>query len=257
AHMEAVLIPFLLAAVLLAITKRNILSCVMLALAAGTKIWPVLLLPLVLRPLLAEPRRLIAAIVLTGLCLVALAIPPLLAGLDQKSGFVAYAAEWRRNGALNPAMEMFIRLILSPIGFADGALPNQLARGLVAITAATIALLIALPAIRHSEDLVHRTTWVVLAVFLLSPAQYPWYLAWILPFMVLRDPLHGVQTAAVILPIYYVSFYFRGHNIEWIFNDIVVFAMWVPIWLVLYRDLRQPITHAWRDLRSLSNRTRN
>ncbi len=256
AHMEAVLIPCLLAAVLLAATKRNVLSCVMLALAAGTKIWPVLLLPLVLRPLLAEPRRLITAVCLTSLCLAVLALPPLLAGLDQKSGFVAYAAEWRRNGALNPLMDMLLRFVLSPTGLAEGALPNQIARGLVAIAAATIALLAALPRIRHEGDLVQRMMWVVLAVFLLSPAQYPWYLAWILPFMVLRDPLHGVQAATVILPIYYASFYFRGHNIEWIFNDVIVFAMWVPIWLVFYRDLKEPSGQAWHNLRrTLTGRT--
>ncbi|MEM9355038.1 MAG: glycosyltransferase 87 family protein [Pseudomonadota bacterium] len=255
AHMEAVLVPFLLAAVLLAVTKRNIFSCLMLALAAGIKIWPVLLLPLVLRPLLAEPHRLTMAVCLTSLCLLALALPPLLAGLDQKSGFVAYAAEWRRNGALNPLMEMLLHFALSPTGFADGALPNQIARGLVAIAAATIALLVALPRIRHEGDLVQRMTWVVLAVFLLSPAQYPWYLAWILPLMVLRDPLHGVQAATVILPIYYASFYFRGHNIEWAFNDMIVFAMWIPIWLVFYRDFRQPIGQAWRNLSRLSSRS--
>lgn len=249
AHMDAVLVPLLLAALLLALTQRSILSCIVLALAAGTKVWPVLLLPLVMRPLLGEPRRLAAAVCLTGLCLAALAVPPLISGIDDTSGFAAYAGEWRRNGALNPLLEMLFTTGLSPFGLADGAVPGLLARAVAAASAAMIAVLVAVPALGGGHDLVARATWIVLAVLVLSPAQYPWYIAWIMPLMVLRTPLRGVLVAAALLPIYYASFYFRGHNIEWMFNDIIVFAMWVPIWLFLYRDLRQPVGHAWSRLR--------
>ena len=96
--------------------------------------------------------------------------------------------------------------------------------------------------------MVNRMVWVVLALFLMSPAQYPWYLAWIMPFMVLRNPFLGVQLAAVILPVYYASFYFRGHNIEWVFNDIVVYLMWLPIWFVLIIELKEPLSRGWARL---------
>ena len=250
AHMEAVLIPVLLGAVLLAVRRKNVLACLALALAAGIKIWPVLLLPLVLRPLLFEPRRLATAVGLTFVCLLALALPPILAGLDQTSGFVAYASEWRRNGALNPLLEVMFQYLLSAYGSADGGLANVLARGVAAAAVGGVAMLVVVPPVRDARDMVNRMAWVVLALFLMSPAQYPWYLAWIMPFMVLRNPMMWVQLAAVILPVYYASFYFRGHNIEWVFNDIVVYLMWVPIWLVLIIELKEPLSRGWARLSS-------
>ena len=60
AHMEAILMPLVLAALLLAVRRRPTGSILLLGLAAGAKLWPVLLAPLLLRPLLAHPARLLA-----------------------------------------------------------------------------------------------------------------------------------------------------------------------------------------------------
>ena len=62
AHMEAVVLPLLLLALVLAARRRTLMATLGLALAAGAKLWPALLLPLILRPLATDRRRLIAAL---------------------------------------------------------------------------------------------------------------------------------------------------------------------------------------------------
>jgi hypothetical protein len=67
AHMDAIIVPLILGALLLAIRKRPLAATACLTLAAGAKIWPLILLPLVWRGLLDKPRKLALAIALTVL----------------------------------------------------------------------------------------------------------------------------------------------------------------------------------------------
>ena len=85
---------------------------------------------------------------------------------------------------------------------------------------------------------------IAVVLLLLSPAQYPWYIAWVLPFMVLH-PVTGILLAAALMPLYYLSFYFRTLGAEWIFDKIFVFAIWLPVWACLAFDARR----AWRENR--------
>lgn len=234
AHMEAVLVPMLVGAMVLAIRQKLVGASILLSLAAGIKVWPLLLLPLVFRGLLSEPRRLVAAVASSGLIVLACALPPILSGLDQSSGFVAYASDWRRNGALFPVLQT-----IASVAF-DAQTSSTLARALVAVTAGSFALFLAWQPVRSSTDLLRRMTFVALAVVLLSPAQYPWYIAWILPFMAVV-PLNVTFLMAALMPIYYMSFYFREWDMEWLFQNVIVFVIWLPVWTVLAIELRSAI----------------
>ncbi len=105
AHMEALLVPLLLALVWLALCRRPLTAIVMTMTAVGTKLWPALYLPLLVRPLLRTPARLVLALLLIAGIGALLAWPVLLAGLDHSSGFVAYAERWKTNSALFPLLE--------------------------------------------------------------------------------------------------------------------------------------------------------
>ena len=277
AHMEAVLMPLLLGALLLAVRGRHLLGIGALTLAAGMKLWPLMLAPLLLAPLRGAPARLVAGVAILAGGLALMALPILLAGIDQSSGFVAYAERWRTNSALFPALERGAELMASAVGLpwqraglvvrgclalAVGALALWLARGLSSHVAMRLGAGVSAsscsspePSPRftslHGEsgqgrstleaaaaDLVMRAGLVTGALVLLSPAQFPWYLVWVVPFLAFR-PVWGMLALTATIPIYYVSFHYLPRGTYQTFTSLWVWVIWVPVWLLLALE-------AWR-----------
>ncbi|MEQ1614311.1 MAG: hypothetical protein ABL904_16305, partial [Hyphomicrobiaceae bacterium] len=116
AHMEAILMPLVLSALLLAARRRILPAIGMLGLAAGAKLWPILLAPLLLRPLLDRPRVLVACVALLGFLLTLWVVPPLLGGIDETSGFVAFANYWQTNSALFPTVAKLVDVAMTTLG---------------------------------------------------------------------------------------------------------------------------------------------
>jgi alpha-1,6-mannosyltransferase len=233
AHMEAILLPLVLAALLLSIRQRPFAATGMLALAAGTKLWPVLLAPLLWRQLLNAPRHLVcAAAILAGACAVWL-VPPWIAGFGDDSGFAAYATYWKTNSALMPTLERV--LVLARLGAEGSITVGRAARVLVGLTLVGVVLRLAWRPVVGPQDLVDRATLSVAALYLLSPSQFPWYLMWLQPLLCLT-PMRGWLLATVLLPVYYVSFSFYAADRAWLFRDGIVWIIWLPIWGVLLYD---------------------
>ncbi len=228
AHMEALLVPLVLAGLLLAARGRPVAATSALVLAAGAKLWPVLLLPLVWRPLLAAPWRLAGAVTLAGAGLALMAAPMVMAGLDGTSGLVAYATQWDTNSALFPALERGLSTLAEAASVSWPA-PGILARGLVGLALGAIALWVARRPFTDTEDLVTRALLVTGALFLLSPAQFPWYYLWVLPLLVLV-PVTGLLLATATLPLYYTAFHYLARDAIDVFNDTLVWAVWLPVW---------------------------
>ena len=235
AHMEAVLVPLLLAAMLQAVRRRHTSATVLVGLAAATKIWPALLLPLFLRPLWGDRARLAGALAVLAALAVAAAWLPMAAGFDKTSGFVAYAAQWRNGSALFPALEGLWHGVLWLAGAAEGEMPGRLARAVMAGTAAMVALALALRPVPDAEHIIARASLIAAAVLLLSPAQFPWYLTWVMPFLALR-PIGGLIVATVLMPLYYVSFHLAAKDQAWIFSDVIVWVIWLPVWALLAHE---------------------
>jgi alpha-1,6-mannosyltransferase len=237
AHMEAILMPFVLAALLLAVRQRPLWATAALAMAAGAKLWPVILAPLVWRQLAGAPRRLAAAVSILGLACVAWSMPPLLAGLGDDSGFVAYATHWKTASAIMPNLERMIGLLLSPFQ-ADAQTISRTARALVGIVLAAVVVWLARKPITSPQDLLERALLTIAALYLLSPSQFPWYLIWLQPLLCVR-PERGWLLATALVPLYYVSFHFYATDRAWIFREVIVWAIWLPIWAVLINDAQR------------------
>jgi alpha-1,6-mannosyltransferase len=234
AHMEAILMPFVLAALLLSVRKRPLWATGALALAAGAKLWPVILAPLIWRQLLATPRQLAVAVGSLGAACVLWAVPPLLAGLGDDSGFVAYATYWKTVSAIMPNLERLLGLLFSPFQ-AEASTVSRAARVLVGILLAVIILWIARKPLAGPQDLIERALLTVASLYLLSPSQFPWYLIWLQPLLCVR-PERGWLLATALVPLYYVSFYFNATDRAWMFREIIVWAIWLPIWATLIKD---------------------
>jgi alpha-1,6-mannosyltransferase len=232
AHMEAVVLPFVLLALGLAVRRRPLASVLSLAFAVGAKLWPALLLPLLVRWYGQTDRRmLINAIVLFGAILAAWALPIWFGGFDRQSGFATYLASWQTGSALFPALERAVA-----IAFFWMELPAEtiglVARGIVMLCLAVIGLLVSLKPVENADDLLGRASLVIAALVLLSPAQFPWYAVWFAPFLAFR-PWTGFLLLAATLPLYYLDFYFITLGRAEVFPELVVWIIWIPVWAAL------------------------
>lgn len=231
AHMDALLAPLILGALLLAIRKRPITATACLTLAAGVKIWPLILLLLVWREILDRPKKLIAAVALTTIVCAVFAWPVLTAGLDASSGFAAYASKWKTNSALFPQLETLARFILDAAGL-EAIKPGLLARAVVVSVLAAVIILQCRMTAGSAQGMARKFLIVTAALFLLSPAQFPWYYLWILPLLACF-PVPGLLVLSATLPLYYTSFYFITRQSYEIFTQQAVWLIWLPVWGLL------------------------
>lgn len=235
AHMEAVLIPFLLLGILMALREKYAFSNVFIVLAAAVKIWPLALLAITLRPILYSPRKLIVALLPALVIGTLLAMPVLLATLDQNSGFVAYATRWKTNSGLFPIL-MFISESFISLVNASYISPNLMARGIIVTLMLVIIFSLYFNPIASDEDLLRRCFLLVSGIFLLSPAQFPWYLAWIAAFLPLF-PVKGFLVLTITLPFYYIAFHLMARSKLELFNELIVWFIWLPVWGILAFEL--------------------
>ena len=234
AHMDALVIPFVLGALWLATRVRNVWASGALALAAGVKLWPVLLLPIVLRPLLGHGAKLAAALAAFALPLGLMAVPVIVAGLDVTSGFVAYGGSWQANDALFMALAWLAGALLDLVGAGSDA-ADGLSRMLVGLAVVGLALALNRTVAEEPAELCRRSMIIVAALFLLGPTPFPWYYAWLVPLLVLV-PVTSLLALTALLPLYYLRFYFDARGQAVIFDNGVVWLEYLPVLALLARE---------------------
>lgn len=249
AHMEPALIPLVLGAMFLAWAGRNTASTVVLALAAGIKLWPAALAPLLWRPLVVRPITLGLNVIVFSSLMVFWVTPLLLSAPLENAGLKAYAEGWSTNSALSPALESLIASLLS-VASIDMVEASPIARVLVAGVLCGIALVLALRECGSLYDLIRRITIFVMALVLLSPAQYPWYALWLAPLLVFW-PHRAFLVLSATLPLYYLSFYFAARESHDVFTSFVVWVIWCPVWMLIFYEIvttTLPVAvEGWRD----------
>lgn len=233
-HMDVVVLPFVLGSVLLALRGRHGWAALSLALAAGTKVWPVVLLPLILRPVLTSPKRLVPALGLFGLLSSVLFLPIYTAGLDSSSGLMAYSHHWEMNDALFMLCVRAAQIVLKCMGIHPGH-GQFVVRIFVPAILAVWILWVVRRNLRGPVDCRERGLLIVAALFLLSPTQFPWYYVWMVPFLALR-PRPSLLLLTVLLPLYYLRFYFYAHHRVEISDHGIVWLEYVPVWCLLIRE---------------------
>lgn len=239
AHMEAVMLPFLLGGVYLAMRGFFAKSSLLLSLAASIKFWPALLLPLVWQPLLKRPLILVISIVIS-LCIGGVIVWPFLqSGLNESSGLVAYGVKWKTNSAFFPTFESLILFFTDLVSLPqkNGAL---LARALVGLFLVGLVFWLAFAQIKgdkkHERLTLFSFSVVSFALFLLSPAQFPWYFVWVAPFLVFY-PLWGFVVLMPFMAFYYLGFYFNTLDEIRDYKFLLSFLIWLPVWGLLAYEL--------------------
>lgn len=236
AHMDALVTPLVLGALVLAIRHRPLSATAALTLAAGVKIWPVILLPLIWRGLLDKPKALAAAIALAILACALFAWPIVSAGLGPSSGLTAFASNWKTNSAAFPMIEGLAGWMLDALR-VEAIGPGLLARAGAALAICAVVAWQCRAKPTGARDTLTKALIITASMLLLSPAQFPWYYLWVLPLLACA-PAPGLLILTATLPLYYTAFYFLSHHAYEVFAGRIVWLIWLPAWGLLAWEAR-------------------
>lgn len=243
-HMDILLLPWLLVALLVLLRGRPALASGALALATAVKLWPILVLAPLLATLRTRPRAILAcAAVFATTAMVLLA--PMVATrlLGGSSGLAAYSTRWEMNDALFLVFPWTLDHVASLLGHEMTR--GDLHRGGKAIAACVLLLILfgtcrrlaamEVEAPNRKHQVATAVLIVVAALFLLSPTQFPWYFTWIAPLLVLV-PSRALLLLTFTLPLYYLKFYLDARGQVQLFHHGIVWLEYVPVWLLLVWD---------------------
>lgn len=202
-HYDPVAGACLLGALYLILRGRRVLGGVYLGLAALGKLYPLVVLPVVLRRLGA--RGTLAC----GATILAFWAPYLGIGAAAFEGLRVYNREWIMNASAFALVRSLVERTLTNDAIASLAVTK-------AILGACLVAFLALLA-RHQDDtpraLLSRAFAAVGALFLLSPVCNPWYCAWVLPFAALFGRVSWVVLSGTMIA-YYAYFTHRSYLVQ-------------------------------------------
>jgi len=237
AHLDVLVFPFVLGALLLAAGNRHVRSVLSIALGIGIKLWPAFLLPLILRPLLSKPKKLTAAVILILVLLGGLFAPVYLSGLDQSTGFVAYGERWQNNDSAFRGLILFSELALDALGYKTFH-KYILARVLVLPLIGLWIAFVTFGRRFRDDDLYKKSLFIIAFVFLVSPTQFPWYYTWLLPFLAVA-PRFSLLLPTLLLPLYYLRYYLEPIGKIDVFTNVIVWIEFVPVWIFLLLEWKK------------------
>jgi hypothetical protein len=231
AHMDALLVPLLLATLLLCIRGRRNAAALVLACATAVKLWPILLLPVVVVDTQEPWRETLARVVLFALLGAILTFPLWTSGLNPASGLIAYSRGWENNDALFMVLSVLVGWLSETLGLAESDV-GLLTRLLVAGFVVTLSLRLAHSPDTRPSGVCERFMWVTATLFLLMPAQFPWYFVWLVPLLALAPRL-SLLLLTPLLSLYYLRFYFAARGSTEVFEMGVVWIEYIPVWALL------------------------
>ncbi len=231
-HMDLLALPLVAAALLAGVRSRSVLGAALCIAGSAVKVWPVLLAPLLLRPLWSRWRALAAAAALCAALLALLWAPALAVPHGKSSGFAAYAGGWQSNDGFFRAGIWLTERVLHAI-HVEPWHSHRIMRVISAALVLGVLLWQSRSKLRDPHDLPRRCLFVVCAVFLLSPTQFPWYWLWCLPLLTVRPSLPMLLYTA-LLPLYWLAD--RTQAVYWLEH--------APVWGLLafecLRTMRSP-----------------
>ncbi len=244
-HFDPLATAFLLLSLLLLLRRSAGLAGASLGLAISSKLYPLVLVPVLARRLGA---RGLATLVLA----IAVSWIPF-AGLGPATfrGFVAFARDWEFNSGFFALLLSLMEALPLPGGklsllwepgtagrpdvyfhfTLDGFRWAKLVTGV--LYAGVLLAIVRLPD-REDRSLVERCLLALAALFLLSPVADPWYLPWCLPLAAtLASP--SLMLLSGTVSIYYLYF------LEYRYLPGVRFLEYLPVYAVMLREAQ-----AWR-----------
>ncbi len=234
-HMEPILMLPVLFAIYCTLKQRVFLASAALAIAAGVKIWPALLVVVIWRQMTSQPVKLIQSGLLFGLILSLMISPVLLAGLTETSGFVAFGGQWQASSAAYIISE-WVSYAFAPLWVEDYIEIPLFSRLVLAVILLTIIAYIVFRKAINEADMVWRMFLITASIYLLAPSHTPWYFIWIAPFLCFF-PSRGLLFASALIPMHYSFFYLQLHDLVALYDSMVIWTIWLPVWAIIFYEI--------------------
>ena len=232
AHMDLLALLFVSLSLYLSFKNKTWFAVIALALAAGFKLWPVVLLPLILRNLWRDKKQLVKyAGAFTGLVLV-LFIPVLLSSLDMSLGFIRYADKWVNNAAFYEIFTWLMQQAGSLIGMGANSLALLNRLGILFVYLLLYIFILRKSPINNLQFF-NKALLIVAVLYLISPTQFPWYYTWMVPLLVIR-PKVSLLLYPFLLPLYQLNY----------LADWIIYIEHIPILILFVLELKGVI---WKD----------
>ncbi|MBU2493918.1 MAG: hypothetical protein KJ571_14920 [Bacteroidetes bacterium] len=226
AHMDILLIPFVLSFLFFVILRSDYISSIFLSLAAGIKIWPVIFMPALIRNMWSNKRKLFFVLFITAALIGIIFIPVLTTFFDRSLGFVVYAQSWTNNEAVFRILNFFIKQFNLIIGFNYFS-SLQLTRWLTGFFFISFLFFYFRKTIKSPEEYFEKILVITAVLFFISPTQFPWYFTWVIPFSVFR-PKVSLLLYPVFLPLYQLNY----------LSPYLVYLQHIPILILFLFELR-------------------
>jgi len=223
-HMDILLLPLIVASLLAAVHSKGGIAAVWLIVASAVKVWPIVLVPLVVRPMLGQWRRFVLTLTACAILGATLWLPVLLVSHGESSGFLAYGKGWQNNDGYFRAGIWLTERVLTML-----SIEAWHSQAIMRLTSAALLGGVVLWQLRSKPtdamELIARCLFIVGTIFMLSPTQFPWYWLWCLPLLTLRPSLPLLLYVA-LLPIYYVQDQLAYPLSHWLQH--------APVWILLF-----------------------
>jgi len=232
AHMDLLALLFVSLSLYLSIKNKTWFAIITLAFAVGFKLWPVVLLPLLLRNFWQDKKLLLKFIgVFAGLVFI-LFIPVLLSRLDDTLGFIKYAGNWINNAAIYTMFQWFIQEAISLLHITVSCLSCINRWGIFIIYLIICAIILR----KTHKDKLHffyKGMLIVAVLYLISPTQFPWYYTWMVPLLAVR-PKASLLLYPLLLPLYQLNY----------LSDYIIYIEHLPILILFLLELKGEI---WKE----------
>ncbi len=225
AHYDTIPIFFLLLAICLSLGKNGILGSIAAGFGALTKFFGALVVPM-----LHHPRQwqswtlyLICALVVIG------SYWPFVvwqdAGISRVfQGLQTYSRDWQNNS--------FVFLIIDAIAGGETYERGKIITG--GLFLLCIIILACVPALSR-QDMLYKCFLVMGLLFVLNPTGFPWYCAWVIPFLCFF-PNPGLIFLTLTISAYYLGFHseYQWTETKLLGIPTLNWISWGPAFLVLF-----------------------
>jgi hypothetical protein len=231
-HMDLLIIPFLLLSLFWISSNRPMRAGLATVAAVGCKLWPLILVPTLIRHRNITMKKLALVTGCSALFLFLLCWPMLAAVQSgSSSGFFAYGERWEMNDALFMVFDWTIQTISKPFSAAQNT-TDWIVRILIGGVLLAWTVWNCRAQSKTIPELANRWVLITGALFMLSPTQFPWYYLWVLPWLAIA-PRYSMLVLTAMLPMYYLKFYYQAIDQVDFFHNRLVWLEYAPTFALI------------------------
>jgi hypothetical protein len=226
-HLDIIAAALVIAFAAALFQRRTVLAAVLLALAAGTKLWPMLLVFFLVRPVWRDYRRMAWTLGSFAAISAAILVPFAIAAAGPDSGLEDYGRHWVGGEGAYRFLEDAAQWLVGVGGFGidPAGLARKIMMGVLLLTAAWLGL-------RKWNDistLCRYLAMTVMVMLLVSPILWPWYYLAVVPLAAVAGSRLAFLAWTLLLPLCYLP----DNTVTP--NQLLIF-MHLPVWILLFGE---------------------